>query len=283
MWSLTRADHAIALFVGVLIGAVIVAPSLDLIPKLALVLAALSPALQWMGVTSANDLWDYETDKANRRTDRPLVTGKATKATASTTAFVTITLSVVTAWLASHLTGNYLILLVASLYGILGVLYSYRIKAWPLAGNAVVALGMALPYPYGNLVVSQSIAGAALAAAGAAFCFGIGRELIKSIMDAQGDKKTGRKTLPILVGTKASSALAVVFMAAAIVFLLMPFFALTKYEGDYIFLAIAIVAAILALKIIFDTALLRNYRQNRHMTLFASFIALIAFLAGALV
>ncbi|MBI4214620.1 UbiA family prenyltransferase [archaeon] len=282
LWSLTRAEHALGLFIGVIIGAVVSAPSLDSIPKLALLFAALSSSLQWLGITSANDFWDYETDRANRRTDRPLVTGIVSHATVATTAFVTVLLSMVLALVASHLSGNYLILLVASIYATLGVLYSYRVKNWPLAGNAVVALGMALPYPFGSLVLSQ-LSAASLLIAGAAFCFGMGRELIKSVMDAEGDLKTGRRTFPIMFGTKAASILAAVFLCVSIILIVVPFFSLPAYAGDFLFLSIATIASIVTIKVIVDTILLHNYRQSRQLTLAASFLALLAFLVGALV
>ena len=70
-WRLVRFEHAIMLAVAVLIGEIVVLqgiPHLDAI----LLFSLLVPIFSEMGSFALNDYMDVETDRINRRMDRPL-------------------------------------------------------------------------------------------------------------------------------------------------------------------------------------------------------------------
>ena len=74
LWTLTRFEHAIMLAIAVLIGESIILgglPSLSLL----ILLSLLVPILSEAGSFALNDYLDIETDRINKKFDRPLVKG----------------------------------------------------------------------------------------------------------------------------------------------------------------------------------------------------------------
>src|SRR3989338_3417223 len=74
-WALCRGEHAILTLIAVAIGALISTKS----PSISLLVIGVGPALITLASFVINDLLDMPTDKANKRTDRPLVSGKVSK------------------------------------------------------------------------------------------------------------------------------------------------------------------------------------------------------------
>jgi geranylgeranylglycerol-phosphate geranylgeranyltransferase len=86
--------------------------------------------------------------------------------------------------------------------------YNIKLKKFPLIGNIVVAIVLALSFIYAGLAfsnVSPLILPAALA-----FGLTLIRELVKDMADIIGDKSVGLKTFPIIFGEKKTIILCVV-------------------------------------------------------------------------
>ncbi len=198
---LFRIEHALMLCVAVLIGELL-SGGLPPLPMLILSLAV--PAFIEMGSFALNDWFDVKTDKANKRTDRPIASGEISPSAALNAAAISYAIGVAAASLLPTL-AFYL----ALIFAIFSVLYNWKLKDLPLIGNAYIAASMAIAFPFGSMVSSQIIPYSILAIASVAFVSGLGREILKSCEDVEGDIKHRKsKTLPVAIGKKNAALLA---------------------------------------------------------------------------
>ncbi|MBN2478261.1 UbiA family prenyltransferase [Candidatus Micrarchaeota archaeon] len=213
LWKLTRFEHALMLAFAVLAGEIIVLGSFPSIEQIFIV-SLLVPILSEMGSFSLNDFLDVETDRKNKRTDRPLVRGTIEKKFAFNLAVICIVLSTLLAYFI-----NVYAFLTAVLFNILAVAYNYRLKDTPLAGNLYIGATMAIPFIFGNFVYSAEINSSVVFVSILAFIAGTAREIMKSSEDIEGDKEArGSKTLPVIIGLKNANIISgILFLAAVLV------------------------------------------------------------------
>jgi len=279
LWALTRFEHALMLAVAVLIGEAIVLGGLPPL-TLPIALSLLVPMLSEAGSFALNDYLDIETDRINRKTDRPLVKGTLSPKFAFYFSIACIILSVV---LAAFI--NIPAFAIALIFNILAILYNWRLKDYPLLGNLYIALTMAIPFIFGDFVVSSCLSELAVILALLGFVSGLAREIIKSVQDMEGDKAARKsRTLPMVVGAKnallAASALYVLFVALTVV----PFrlgLRLNAVSGVCVIAADAAIIYIIYLLLVSkDQA--KALKSARNISLAALFIGLIGLLAAAL-
>jgi len=273
--KLARIEHAIFLALAVIVGEVVVTSRIELLPSL---FGVLSVFFIGIGSFTLNDFLDYKTDKKNKRKDRPLVNGSISMWSAIAAAKVCFPLGILFALLI-----NMNCFWIAAIFSILAVAYSYILKKILLLGNAFVAFSMAVPFLFGNYIVSNQIAVSIQILSSIAFLTGLGREIIKSIQDMTGDKKYGRWTLPIALGKKLPLAFAIIYILLAVVMSFIPFLVLPKFYHNIFYLAPIIVTDMLLLKSAYLSAHLKKLEKVRKMSLLAIGIGLIGFLLGALV
>ena len=271
---LTRIEHAFLLALAVIAGALLTTKTLDW-NQVALGVACVF--FIEIGAFALNDLLDLKADKANKRKDRPLVTGQATPRQAMLIYKTSLPLGVLFAALA-----NTNAFIIATAFAILSVAYSYSLKNLPAVGNAFIALAMAVPFVFGNYLVSSQTSLAALMLASIAFVFGFGREIAKSIQDVQGDKKAGRKTLPVVVGVEQSKYYASYFLMLGIFMAVIPFLQIPEFYYDPFYAVFWIVTDALVAYAIYLTLTLKNFKLVRNLTLAAQLTGLLGFLLGAL-
>ena len=93
-----------------------------------------------------------------------------------------------------------------------------------LMGNIYIALTMAIPFIFGNFVVSETLSLLAVVLALLGFIAGLAREIVKSVQDMEGDVKArSSKTLPVVIGKKRSLVVAVVLYLLFIPLSISPF------------------------------------------------------------
>jgi len=202
--KLTRFEHAVMLALAVLITETIVLGALPPL-EFAIAMSLLVPVFSEMGSFALNDYFDVETDRLNKKKDRPLVKGTITPRCALYVAFASLIFSTVFAFGI-----NLMAFTIAGLFNITAILYNWRLKDLPLVGNFYIALTMAIPFIFGNYVVSQELSPVALVLAVLGFVAGLAREIIKSVQDMEGDMKArGSRTLPVIIGKKPSMVVAV--------------------------------------------------------------------------
>jgi geranylgeranylglycerol-phosphate geranylgeranyltransferase len=197
---LVRPGNLVIAAVGVLAGGWIALGALAT-PKL-LVFAALSGVGLGAAANGWNDICDAAADRVNRPGGaRPVAAGAVARGTADLVVFTGALVGLAAAGLVS---GR----LIAVAVGALAVMLAYSpvLKPRPAAGNLAVALVAGLPPFYGALAVGRPAAGVVpwvLAA-----WIHLAREIVKDVEDEAGDRVAGRRTLPIILGTRPAQVVA---------------------------------------------------------------------------
>jgi len=275
---LTRLEHAAMLCVAVLVGEIV---ALGRMPDLELMLLSfIPPFFIEISAFAINDVFDVDTDTENKRLDRPLVSGEAKLEEAAAIAIIAYLIGV-----GAALFINLPTFVIALLAGSLAFLYSYKLKDMLLVGNIYVALTMAIPFIFGNLVITQSVSSTTLVIAAIAFFTGLGREIIGTVRDMEGDRIARRAaTLPMVVGNHLALVLATIFLGIAILLSAVPFLFLATYRNNPNYFVPVIITDVLllyvAIKVTSDSH--GSLSQSRNLTLAALGFGLIAFLLGAL-
>lgn len=235
---LTRIEHAFLSALGVLLGALVFSTSFSE----EFFFAFLSPIFINIGSFILNDYFDIETDKKNRKL-RPLVQGTIKKEHAFFASIFFLIFGVVFGFLINFLTG-----LIALIFAFLAVLYNFKLKELPILGNIIIALSMAIAFPFGYIAKSNSLAfnNLIIILFFGAFFVGLAREIIKSIQDMHGDKLARKaKTLPILIGKEASGYLAGILFIFFCFFLFSLLFINQTLKWNYFSLALLVISSAL--------------------------------------
>ena len=268
LFLLTRFEHALMLALAVLIGETIVLGAFPPIDRI-LALSLLVPIFSEMGSFSLNDYLDIETDRLNKRMDRPLVRGTITKGFALWFSILCLAASVIFAFFI-----NANAFLIALIFGALAVAYDWKLKDLPLVGNVYIGFTMAIPFIFGNFVYSGVLLPIALALSALGFVAGLAREIIKSVQDMEGDREArGSKTIPIVIGKGPSLAVASVLYLLFIPLSALPF--IMDLPQKMPALALVAIADALILGIA-----LRIITQGEKAAGFAKSASLIAFFIG---
>jgi len=176
---LVRAHNLVVAAAGVLAGGWIALGVLAT-PKLLLFAAVAAVGLGAAG-NAANDIWDADADRVNRRPDeRPLAAGHLSRGTADLCVVGGILLGLG----AAALVGGAAVLVGLAALGVM-LVYSPMLKRRGFAGNLAVALVAGLPLEYGALAVGRPAAGVVpwvLAA-----WLHLVREIVKDLGDEPGD------------------------------------------------------------------------------------------------
>lgn len=272
LWKLTRFEHALMLALGVLIAETVV---LGRLPgaSLAIALSLLVPVFSEMGSFALNDYFDIETDRLNGKSDRPLVKGTISPRFALWFSVFSIIVSV-----ALSTAINFSAFAIALAFNLAAVAYNWKLKDLPLVGNAYIALTMAIPFVFGDFVVSSSLSPIAAVLAVLGFVAGLAREIVKSVQDVEGDKEArGSKTLPVIIGKEASAFIAVALYALFLPLTAAPF-ALGLAAAP---LPLALVAAadIIVIAICYKV-MAKDYRFARNASLAAFFVGMLGILSA---
>ena len=286
IWELMRLEHGVMIAIAILIGSLIASRNFPSYDKFiftfftALFLEASTFAL--------NDYYDFDIDKKNKREDRPLVRGDLSKNAALYLFFILFPLGIISSYFV-----NLTCFMIALITAIFAIFYDVILKKIKLLGNFFIAYVMAIPFVFGAASIltendfSINLSPAVFIIAFIAFLSGVGREIMKDVMDFKGDKEEGVKSFPKYIGKKNSNIFASVFYFSAIILSFLPFLFQNYgfYYNNYFYLAVVLITDAMlfwtALKLIFDRNI--NLKYYRKFTLIALFMGLIAFLVGAFI
>lgn len=292
IWQLMRLEHGVMLFLAILIGSLIsqktLYDNLDL-PLMNIVLTFFVALFLEASTFALNDYYDMEIDRINKRTDRPLVRGDVSPKTALVLFYVLFPLGLLCSFFV-----NMTCFVIALITALISVLYDIKMKKIKLIGNFYIAYIMAIPFIFGGATVLGNdafslgvINPVIYIIALIAFVAGAGREIMKDVMDFEGDQIQGVKSFPRYIGKHASSGVAALLYIFAIALSFLPFFLEgfgVYYKNITYFILILITDSMLlstCLQLIFKSeprmSFLRKY------TLVAIFIGLLAFLVGAFI
>jgi len=292
IWELMRLGHGVMLFIAILIGSLISQKTLFSnlnLPILNIFLTFFTALFLEASTFALNDYYDLEIDRINKRTDRPLVRGDLSPKTALNIFYLLFPLGLLCSYFV-----NMTCFLIALITALISVLYDVKMKKIKLIGNFYIAYIMAIPFVFGGATVLgnnafsiETINPVIYVIAFIAFLAGAGREIMKDVMDFEGDKRQGVKSFPRYIGIRASNGIATIFYLCAITLSFLPFFLIgfgVYYQNITYFILIFITDTMLlstCLQLIFKKQ--PNMKFHRKYTLIAIFIGLLAFLIGAFI
>jgi geranylgeranylglycerol-phosphate geranylgeranyltransferase len=162
---------------------------------------------------AVNDIYDIEVDRVNTP-DRPLPSGRLSLSGASRISIVALLAGVA----CSVLTLNPLAVAIALLYAFLSWLYNGHAKKAGIPGNLIVASSLAIPFIYGGVVTGGSSTGSLLLLmALTSFFSGVGREVVKTMSDVEGDAKRGVRSVARTGGPRVAAGVGAAFFLLAVV------------------------------------------------------------------
>ena len=280
MRPLNSAMGACAVVVGALVAA---GPSLRSSGSLtAVVLAAVVAFLYTAGGNTLNDYRDIRTDRINHPR-RPIPSRRIGAESARKFSIALFSAGMIAALFIGFPRPNVVCILVAMLNCLLLVGYEMRLKSWGFPGNLTVSWLTASLFLFGGAATQDSVPQSVfppsvLALALLAFLASVGREIIKGIEDAEGDRD--RTTLPRVLGIRRSGQLAALWILLAVGFSGIPVFPLEIF-GPWLYLPIVAAADGMFIYCVF--VLFRNPQKASQAAKLAMLVALAAFLVGALV
>jgi len=229
--ALARIQYPVMASSLVIVGATIAGERLTL----DLCLQALFVAPIVAGSNALNDYFDFPSDVALGRNDRPLVSGKTkpNQVMAGSALLLATGLA-----LCLYFTA-FLVVMTACLV-LLGIAYDIFLKRTPVIGNIVIAACNAVPLVYGNAVADQSFSSlrpVIIILASLTFFASFGRELMATVKDVEGDKRLKAFSLPMLVGVRP--IVTFVSMLSILIVALSPLPLLFLYSIPYAVLASA--------------------------------------------
>ena len=279
IWELTRLEHGLIYAFSLAIALIIAYRGM---PDLQVALAgSLAAIFAEMGTFALNDYYDVEVDRKNNRTDRPIVRGDITKQEALTITIVTLILSFISVLFMNNIGAVILVVVLVAF----GILYDWKLKEYGIWGNIYISFTMASPFLFGSVLFQSSHVLLVLSVI--AFLIGVGREIMKGIMDVEGDALRDVKTVARLYGEKKATYVAVALYVAGMLLTPVPLFiGDPDFQTDPVYavfagLSVAILAWV-CLKLL-KSHDVKTIGKMRKMTLLAMMVALIAFLLGALV
>jgi geranylgeranylglycerol-phosphate geranylgeranyltransferase len=282
IWELLRLEHGVMIAIAILIGSLIALkgegfPSFD-----KFILTFFTALFLEASTFALNDYYDLEIDKKNKRVDRPLVRGDISPRTALYSFFILFPLGIISSFFV-----NNTCFIIALVTALLAILYDAKMKKIKLIGNFYIAYVMAIPFIFGGAAVLENdvlffeIDPAIYIVALIAFFAGSGREIMKDVMDFEGDVKKGVKSFPKYIGERKSNIIAGFFFIIAICLSFLPFIIEDQiYYLNYSYLLLVFITDIMLLSTSFQLIIKKkpNLKIYRSFTLFAIFIGLIAFL-----
>ena len=164
-----------------------------------------------------NDYFDADIDRINRP-ERPIPSGSVSPMAARGFA-VTLFLS---GLLVAIFTPS-LCLFIAVINTLILVLYAAKLKSMPVVGNAAVAYLTASIFLFGGAFAGGDALVLMLPLAAITFLATMAREILKDAEDVEGDAEGGADTLPIRIGIRSTSRIALGFALAAAVASVVPY------------------------------------------------------------
>jgi len=210
-----------------------------------ILLASITAALVAAAGNIVNDIFDIETDKISH-TNRVLVLGKISKKEAWTEYLLLNSISIV---ISVSLAVKLMVVVLGTI--ILLYIYSTALKKLPLIGNLTIAFLTGLTFIYGGYAAGNPVAAIVPAVFG--FLINLIREIVKDILDIEGDNKLNYRTFPIKFGIDKSKRAIILITLILIVFTVYPF--LTEiYHIEYFIIVMVFVnpLLILCLKLLFN-------------------------------
>ncbi|MGF3554216.1 MAG: UbiA family prenyltransferase, partial [Thermoplasmatota archaeon] len=225
IWQLMRLEHGVMIALGILVGSLVALKGTGFLSFDKFILTFFTALFLEASTFALNDYYDLEIDRKNNRIDRPLVRGDLSPRSALILFSIFFPLGLICSFFV-----NKTCFVIAVITALLAVLYDAKMKKIKLVGNFYIAYVMAIPFVFGGAAVIEKEAlffeldPAIFIIALIAFFAGSGREIMKDVMDFEGDLEKGVRSFPKYVGKRKSNIIAALFYISAVVFSFIPFF-----------------------------------------------------------
>jgi geranylgeranylglycerol-phosphate geranylgeranyltransferase len=210
LFRIVRPVNSAMMGFAVLVGAAIGGRSLLPSSAQELALAFMAGFFLSGSAMAVNDYYDREIDAINEP-ERPIPSGEVSPGEALAVTGVFSVLGLGSAWLTSP---NNLMIAVLAWVGMM--VYSTVGKRTGLPGNLIVSGCIALPFVYGGVIGGETGLSHSLLFALVAFLANTGREVTKGIVDIEGDKASGIRTVAVSNGPIAASWVSVACYLSAV-------------------------------------------------------------------
>ena len=274
IFRLIRPTNCLMMGFAVFVGIILAKPDFSNVLLAHIIFGFFTGFFLTAGSMIINDYFDRKIDLINEPS-RPIPSGLISP----NEALFLFSLISLVGFIFAHLT-SYVCLLVSIISWIVVVTYVTVGKRTGLFGNFLVSICVSIPFLYGSIIVHNKIVLHVLIFASMAFLSNTGREITKGIVDIEGDKKGGMKTIAVRYGPKVAAIIAVVFYLLAVSLTPIPIF-LDLVSFWFIPFIIITDSAFL----ISSISLLRNYsrenaRKIKNIILFCFSLGLLSFIAG---
>lgn len=265
-------------------GALVAAgPALLASGTLTAVAVAAAVAFLYTGAgNTLNDYYDRYSDRVNHPR-RPIPSRRILAESARRSSIALFAAGMIGALFIGFLHPNIVCIFIAVVNSILLAGYEMRLKRSGFLGNMTVSWLTASLFLFGGAAAQPSVPPSifpppVLALSLLAFLASVGREIIKGMEDVKGDRD--RRTIPRVLGLRISGYLAGFWICLAIGLSAIPVFPLGVFRPEYYLPPVVLADGIFIYSVL---VVFRNPGMASQTTKLAMLVALVAFLAGALV
>jgi len=272
--EIMRPVNSVMVGVAIIVGAVITG-GINILDNLSILLYSFLTGFSLTGASMAiNDYYDRGIDAINEP-NRPIPSGRVPPESAVIFTIVLSIIGLVSSWQISM--GAFIVALFA--WAVMMV-YSMWGKKTGFLGNLMVSSCIALPFIYGGLLSGKIWA--SLSFSLLAFLSNTGREITKGIVDIEGDKAAGIRTIAVTHGATRAADFATLFFIAAVASSVIPVY-LDLVSFWYIPFVLSTDIGLIAssYQIISDPSR-ETSRKIKNRILYLMIIGLIGFAAGSL-
>jgi len=272
--EIMRPVNSVMLGVAIIIGAFITGGTQILGDGWSLVYAFLTGFTMSGGAMAINDYYDREIDAVNEP-QRAIPSGRISPSAAVTFTGLLSAIGLISSCMISTEA-----LLIAVFAWVVMMVYSMWGKKTGFPGNLMVSVSVALPFMYGG-IMTGSLA-ASLSFSGIAFLANTGREIIKGIVDVDGDKLEGVRTIAVTSGEKNAATVASVFFFSAVLVSIYPIYSQLVSFWYIPFVAITDMGLIYSCYQVIADPTKETSRKVKIRILYLMLAGLIGFAAGSL-
>ena len=155
-------------------------------------------------------------------------------------------------------------------------------KKTGLFGNFLVSICVGIPFIYGSVIVFDAIVSSVIIFAIMAFLSNTGREITKGIVDIEGDRKEGVRTIAVRYGSKFAAISAVSFFILAVLLTPIPIFLGLVSFWFIPFIIITDSAFLIASILLLKDYSRENARKIKNAVLLCFILGFLSFLIGFL-
>ncbi len=248
-----------------------------------LVLAVIAVLLLASAIEAINDVYDFETDIANKRFDRPIARGVFTPEYVRNLCIFFFSITIIISVILVVMFQVSVVLIFFTLFSVfVGVGYNY-IKRTGFIGNMWVSIGYVVPLfagfflfnPQDDLIILNCVLMLI-----ATFFLATGREIVKDIQDYEGDLVSNLNSLAVKIGPIRAGFIAMVFFTVAVICAFLAGLFVYKNLIFWLFLIALIVILIITSITIITEPPASGGKKARKYTRWSLWWALAAFFFG---